>query len=207
MDKALSKFMMSFFFFFYWNIIALQCCSVNQCESVIIMCVCVCVCIPSLLSVLSPFHPSGSSQSTWLNSRYYTAASQQFSILRMMLYICQCYFLNLSQPVISLARVQPGLYLFFFLFYHNKIVFKCTSKCSDIYRYVDTDFYELPWWLSSKEADCQCRRHGFDPWVGKIPRRGKWQPTPVFLPGKSHGQEPGGLQSMGLQKSWTQLSN
>ena len=27
-----------------------------------------------------------------------------------------------------------------------------------------------------------------DPWVGKIPRRRKWQPTPVFLPGRSHGQ-------------------
>ena len=28
----------------------------------------------------------------------------------------------------------------------------------------------------------------FDPWVRKIPWRRKWQPTPVFLPGKSHGQ-------------------
>ena len=27
-----------------------------------------------------------------------------------------------------------------------------------------------------------------DPWVGKIPWRGRWQPTPVFLPGESHGQ-------------------
>ena len=26
-----------------------------------------------------------------------------------------------------------------------------------------------------------------DPWVGKIPWRRKWQLTPVFLPGKSHG--------------------
>ena len=26
---------------------------------------------------------------------------------------------------------------------------------------------------------------GFDPWVGKIPWRRKWQPTPVFLPGES----------------------
>ena len=35
----------------------------------------------------------------------------------------------------------------------------------------------------------RCRRcHGFDPWVGKIPWRRTWQPTPVFLPGKSHGQ-------------------
>ena len=34
----------------------------------------------------------------------------------------------------------------------------------------------------------RCRRHGCKPLVGKIPWRRKWQPTPVFLPGKSHGQ-------------------
>ena len=30
--------------------------------------------------------------------------------------------------------------------------------------------------------------HRFTPWVGKIPWRRKWKPTPVFLPGKPHGQ-------------------
>ena len=38
----------------------------------------------------------------------------------------------------------------------------------------------------------------FDLWVGKIPWRRKWQPTPVFLTGKSHEpEEPGRQQSMG----------
>ena len=32
------------------------------------------------------------------------------------------------------------------------------------------------------------RRHGSDPWVGKIPWRRKWLPSPVFLPGDFHGQ-------------------
>ena len=32
------------------------------------------------------------------------------------------------------------------------------------------------------------KRGGFDPWVGKISWRRKWQLTPVFLPGKSQGQ-------------------
>ena len=41
---------------------------------------------------------------------------------------------------------------------------------------------------SSKESTCQCRRHGFDPWVWKISWSRKWQPTPVFLPGKFNGQ-------------------
>ena len=53
----------------------------------------------------------------------------------------------------------------------------------------------------------QCRRLRFNPWIRKIPCRRKWQHTPVFLPGKSHGQRSlVGLQSMGWQ-SQTQLSN
>ena len=39
-----------------------------------------------------------------------------------------------------------------------------------------------------KESACQCRRHRFDPWLGKIPWNRKWQPTPVLLSGKSHRQ-------------------
>ena len=49
----------------------------------------------------------------------------------------------------------------------------------------------LPRWCSGKESTCQCRRprrHRFDPWVRKTSWKRKWQPTPVFLPGKSNGQ-------------------
>ena len=45
--------------------------------------------------------------------------------------------------------------------------------------------------VQCKEFACQCRRckrHRFDPWVRRIPWRRKWQPIPVFLPGKFHGQ-------------------
>ena len=54
----------------------------------------------------------------------------------------------------------------------------------------------------SDGKDCpQCRRPGFDPWVGKIPWRSEWEPTPVFLSGESlWTEDPGGLQSMGLQR-------
>ena len=37
------------------------------------------------------------------------------------------------------------------------------NRCVCIY------MYGLLWWLSGKETTCQCRRHRFDPWVGKIP--------------------------------------
>ena len=38
------------------------------------------------------------------------------------------------------------------------------------------------------------------PWVGKIPWRRTWQPTPVYLPGESQTEEPARLQSMGLKE-------
>ena len=45
-----------------------------------------------------------------------------------------------------------------------------------------------PWWLNGKESTCWCRKHGFNPWTGKILWSRIWQPTPVFLPGEFHGQ-------------------
>ena len=42
--------------------------------------------------------------------------------------------------------------------------------------------------FSSKIIHLQCRRHEFNSWGRKISQRRKWQPTPVFLPGKSPGQ-------------------
>ena len=47
---------------------------------------------------------------------------------------------------------------------------------------------DFPGGSDSKSICLQGERPRFDPWVGKIPWRRKWQPTPVFLPGKSHGQ-------------------
>ena len=47
----------------------------------------------------------------------------------------------------------------------------------------------IPWWLRQERICLKCWRLGFDPWVRKIPwRKNGWQLTPVFLPGKSHGQ-------------------
>ena len=65
----------------------------------------------------------------------------------------------------------------------------------------------LPLWLSGKESICNsgdAGRLGFDPWVGNIPWRRKWQPTPVFLPGKYHGQRSlAGYSPWGVTKTQT----
>ena len=66
-------------------------------------------------------------------------------------------------------------------------------------------FTGLPRRLSGKESACQCRkwkRLGFNPWVRKIPWSRKWHPTPVFLPGESHGQRSLMGYSLWGRKEW-----
>ena len=50
---------------------------------------------------------------------------------------------------------------------------------------------------SANAGDCR-----FDPWVGKVPWRREWLPTPAFLPGEAPGQRSvaGGLESMRSQR-------
>ena len=62
----------------------------------------------------------------------------------------------------------------------------------------------------SKGSACNVgdiNRSRFDLWVGKIPWRRAWQPTPVILPGKSHGQRRLGATAHGVTKSRTRLSD
>ena len=83
---------------------------------------------------------------------------------------------DLPDPGIEpLSLTSPGrpiyIYIHAYIYIHNLSIYICMYILG------------LPWWLRGKESTCQCRRHRFDPWVGKIPWRRKWQPTPVFLLG------------------------
>ena len=64
-----------------------------------------------------------------------------------------------------------------------------------IYSHTYIYIYMYSQWASrchrGKESACQHRRHkrlGFNPWIRKISWSRKWKPTPVFSPGKFHGQ-------------------
>ena len=58
--------------------------------------------------------------------------------------------------------------------------------------------------ISTAGISLQCRRLGFDPWVGKVPWRREWPPTPVFLPRESHGQRSlAGYSPWGCKESDT----
>ena len=66
-----------------------------------------------------------------------------------------------------------NLYIHIYIFYNT-------------FTYINTDF---PGGSDGKSVCLQCRRPGLDPWVGRIPWRRKWQPTPVFLPGKFQARQ------------------
>ena len=62
----------------------------------------------------------------------------------------------------------------------------------------------FPGGSDGKSICLQCGRPGFHPWVGKIPWRRKWQPTPVLLPGKSYGPRSlAGCSPWGRKESGT----
>ena len=78
-------------------------------------------------------------------------------------------------------------------FLKRPIIFPSKIRCPISLRcYFCYDYYYKTPQMELVVKNCQCRRpkrHSFSPWVGRIPWRRKWQPTPVFLPGKSHGQK------------------
>ena len=70
---------------------------------------------------------------------------------------------------------------------------RCTSEVTARGRERPSEDFDaspqgLLWWLRRQSVCLQCGRPGFDPWVGKIPWRRKWQSTAVLFPGESHGQ-------------------
>ena len=85
--------------------------------------------------------------------------------------LCVCEFFLLKGHWVDWIRANPNSLIF------NLISFVKTLSPNRAYQ------------VAQMVKICvQCRRPGFYPWVGKNPWRRAWQPTPVFFPGKSHGQ-------------------
>ena len=90
------------------------------------------------------------------------------------------------------------LNIFFVVFSPTKQSFTQYIFIGDIYPTVGS---------MGKRICLQCRRCGFNPWLGKISWRRAWQPTPVFLPAESHGQRslagysPWGHTESGMTKA------
>ena len=72
------------------------------------------------------------------------------------------------------------IYILFFDFYHSTDMYICMCVEEGTFLGGSKVF---------PGGSCQSRRHGFNLWVRKIHWRRKWQPTPVFLPGRFHGKK------------------
>ena len=104
--------------------------------------------------------------------------------------------------VMSDTRPAPGD-LQFLKFHHQKYLFEqIVSQCILIYCALYKVRDSLMAQTVGKASACKCGRPGFDPRVGKIVCRRKWQPTPVLLPGKFHGwRSPIGYSLWGHKES------
>ena len=120
--------------------------------------------------------------STFKNVFQYQMANFNISKLQLSLHqtipiSTQMSKINILQILFSTIPADCQIFLF-----QTKIL---DSFFMPLFLLYPTDF---PGGSDDKSVCLQCGRPGFDPWVGKIPWRRKWQSTPVLFPVKSHGQ-------------------
>ena len=137
---------------------------------------------PGLAVSTRPLNLSVTAAGKTLQSRKPTRISVPFpSLTRKFSYIPFC-----SSPCFDLAPLSVVISLFYTQSHSSSLSFTLTSLTS--YFILSMRIIGFPWCFSGEEFTCQCRRSRFNPWVRKIPWRRKRKPTPIFLPGKSHGQ-------------------
>ena len=121
-------------------------------------------------------------------------------------------FRDFERTFFNISNFKPiWAFLWLQLYIHHVLAFCANSLAHTLPKYTwatvttaYTKFGDFADGTSGKESNSQCRRRWFDPWVGKIPWRRKWQPIPVFLPGEFHGQKsPVGYSPKGSKESDT----
>ena len=107
-----------------------------------------------------------------------------YQILVYLSFISFCRNMHIYFPILSCTQDDIWYIFVNFAFFTEKYILGVIT-----YQFLGTLLIILlyqhkcfPGGSEDKESACQCRRSGFHP------QRRKWQPTPVFLPGKSHGQ-------------------
>ena len=90
----------------------------------------------------------------------------------------------LSWAKLPFAKPPPLIFSFFLSMHFLQIIAACLKPLNVLWLLLGVRAS-----LMAQMIIClQCKKPGFDPWVGKIPWRRKWQSTPELLPGESHGQ-------------------
>ena len=103
----------------------------------------------------------------------------------------------------------PGTNNNYFKKYRRGTLYLCSNSISFFHEFINLSYLSFPSDAVGKESPCQCRRHrrhGFGPWVRKIPWSRKWQPSSGFWPGKFHALRSLAGYSPRIHKSQTGLS-
>ena len=131
-----------------------------------------------ILSLFSCSVMSDSFATPWTVARQASLSfTVSWSLLRLMSIepVMPSNHLILCHPLLLLLSIFPSIR-----------VFPNESALCQVAKVLELQLWLWLWLYTG--ATHQWRRWRFSPWVGKIPWRRKWQPTPIFLPGKSHGQ-------------------
>ena len=118
------------------------------------------------------------------NWRVDNSVRSMLSFLNLMIILWLCNKIHLLLGNTNLSIKGQVCLQYTFKWFWKIILYTHTHIHTDIH----THTHGSPDISDDKASACQWRRPTFDPWGGKIPWKRKWQPTPVFLPGKSHGQ-------------------
>ena len=90
-------------------------------------------------------------------------------------------------PAILIRAFVSSSHIKIYTIYSNEVFEVVGSESINLFNYFGKS-HILTAGSEVKASACNVGRLGFDPWVGKIPWIRKWQPTPVLLPGESHGR-------------------
>ena len=107
--------------------------------------------------------------------------------------------------IICIYKINTFLLAIIYIIMNQCKCYVSKDLCEIIidHRRPDLEAFLMANWVKNTPAMQETQESwGFYPWVGKIPWRRKWQPTPVLLPGKPWMKEPGRLQFMGSQTVW-----
>ena len=138
----------------------------------------------------------------------------QLVLCLLLLTVLQLY--HLSSPLPPPVSNSSGLFTWCQALYANHctilhffsryckimslLLFKMYYLCEKYYKPIEYSFPGSPGDATGKELICQCKKHRFSSWSGK------WQPTPVFLPGNFHEQRGWWAAVHGTAEGQTWLS-
>ena len=107
-------------------------------------------------------------------------------------------FPNISTKRLQLVQIYLGHIKHKFFFYFSG---------PDSLTYDIVGAFQVALVANNPPANEGNMRHGFDPWMGKIPWRRAWQPTPVFLPGEEYWSILATDRLHRIRHNWSDLTH